>query len=68
MSFSDLFVFWLNEDGEVEEKKQKEKKKGKKMCICYFLMIGLFDLKEKVCIKVEDDNVVKRKKRTCFVD
>ena len=54
----------------VEEIEQKKKEKGKKsVYLLFFLMIELFNLKEKGCVlKLKMMMLWKEKKRTCFVD
>ena len=65
----DLFVFWLNEDGEGWRNRTKKKRKKEKKCVfVILLMIGLFNLKEKVVCWSWRWWYCGRKKRTCFVD
>ena len=65
----DLFVFWLNENGEGWRNRTKKKRKKEKKCIfVILLMIELFDLKEKIVCWSWRWWCCGRKKKTCFVD
>ena len=49
------------------EQKRKGKRK-KSMYLLFFWWLDCLIWKKRLCVEVEDDDAVERKKRTCFVD